>query len=707
MAKEEIIPKVVSAINGSTSINRVLGISFLLFLFYISISIASTTDLMLFLPNSYLTLPVLGIDLPLKGFYIITPIVLLLFHYNLLINLQLHCNKLLRIRELTDDKEQFLGINPFLVNYLIILAPGVRRNILKGITETVAFTLPLLVLCYVLFQFSDYHSISISSFHLCCILLDLYLVYTHTTSIRKVFNLDDQLKANKVSIDHKLLWWVVSQLNKLSKKRIGSKVYGYLKNAAQYQKENLLGALGVLYFTWFLLVATGSFGNLPGYWQILEYSFPRITLDQEVLVKLSEQQKLIETDWIGLNKEEQFQQYSSVAGLDLSNRNFKHIELEGCILINANLEDSDMQFANMQGSVFFGSNVNQCNFSHSDLSYSNLTNISGSGIFDFCDLISVDFSMANLKYSKFRYSECSHSTFDSTKLHGTNMTGANLGNTAILNSSFKYATMIGVSFWQANIVKSISESGNFVGCSFKHANIVDCDFIDSSFDGANFESSSITNSVFNTASFNGSIFRFSNIDSTLFTDSSFAQSFAFAFNGLVLWDSLEFKTNDVPIRNPEFDTTGRFFIHVIDSLKKNMTPDTMLISTSDSTFPPLSLFYAANNHIEEFPSSYIDSLSSIIPAPLDPIVFERHDHLITNYDSTFLRTRATIILENPGAALTMFGNSVFYEVDDDYYRGIEDTLLFNYVKKQKPQLFNLISKYIPNDAYLIKGGNSN
>jgi hypothetical protein len=76
------------ALNHSAERAQTLSFSFLTFMLYLAIATGTTTHRMLFL-ESPLNLPVLNIALPLLGFYVLTPIIFVVFHFYMLLNLVL------------------------------------------------------------------------------------------------------------------------------------------------------------------------------------------------------------------------------------------------------------------------------------------------------------------------------------------------------------------------------------------------------------------------------------------------------------------------------------------------------------------------------------------------------------------------------------------------------------------------------------------
>src|SRR5262249_13585070 len=77
-----------AALNHSAERVQTLWFSFLTFMVYLAIAAGTTTHRIVFL-ESPLKLPVLNIDLPLLGFYILTPIIFVVFHFYMLLNLVL------------------------------------------------------------------------------------------------------------------------------------------------------------------------------------------------------------------------------------------------------------------------------------------------------------------------------------------------------------------------------------------------------------------------------------------------------------------------------------------------------------------------------------------------------------------------------------------------------------------------------------------
>jgi hypothetical protein len=77
-----------AALNHSAERVQTVWFTFLTFMVYLAIAAGTTTHRMLFLKEP-LNLPVLNLKLPLPGFYILTPIIFVVFHFYMLLNLVL------------------------------------------------------------------------------------------------------------------------------------------------------------------------------------------------------------------------------------------------------------------------------------------------------------------------------------------------------------------------------------------------------------------------------------------------------------------------------------------------------------------------------------------------------------------------------------------------------------------------------------------
>jgi len=692
----------LSSINSSSGINRNLGLFFVAFLFYIAISIASTTDLMLFMPDSFIELPIIGINLPLKGFYVVAPFLILIFHYYLLLNLELHCQKLFQFSKEPESEEKAISLHPFIINYLITIKSGDRREILKFVIRISAFHLPLLTLFYILLRFADYQSYSISSLHMACIIIDLYLIYSQTPNIIKIFSVKNSPLAKKAGFGYMFLLWKFRLLNKLfRKKKFGTRTYVCYKNGIKHHFENVITLLGITYYIWFLMTISGYFGVLSGYWTILEYTFPKIIIENEVLVKYPEQKKLLQTDWLVLSKKEKLSKYPSVAGIDLSDRNLIYCNLSNCIMINAKLNYTDFNYSKLDNIILTGCSLYSTNFNSASLRYSDFSGANGSCDFTDADLTISNFSNTHLQ-GYFIRTELFSAIFDSSDLNNSRFTHANLSQVEILNSRFFATHFIGTNMQRSNIRNSTIDGCNFAGANIQNSQITNNKISDSNFDGTKLIFSDLSGTLFNTVSFNGAIFDSNKMNNTVICDSSFALS----FSGLILelkkffmdsflFNSVFINTGDSMVINPYYKEFNKETKSIIDSINQPNINDTILViqyllDLSDS-------YFLINSDTKYLPFKTIDSLRKLTPS-IDTSTLSPFCLIKAKYDKEFLEIRTKIIKSNPNAARSMFGAEIKYEQLNDgilVLTGLEDTLLFRHIKHSYPELLKKLIRTIP------------
>ncbi len=111
-------------LDDSSQHNRASWLLFLSVNAYILIAVFTTTDEQLFFNNSYLKLPLLGIEIPILWFYILVPFVVVFLHSNFVINLINHR----AILEQRNSGDKDIELFPFLYNFLF------RKNNRNGNT---------------------------------------------------------------------------------------------------------------------------------------------------------------------------------------------------------------------------------------------------------------------------------------------------------------------------------------------------------------------------------------------------------------------------------------------------------------------------------------------------------------------------------------------------------------------------------------------
>jgi len=179
-----------AALNHSAERVQTLWFSFLTFMLYLAIATGTTTHRMLFL-ESPLNLPVLNIALPLLGFYVLSPIIFVVLHFYMLLNLVLLArtaksfdNTLARaFPEDGDANENFrMRIeNTLFVQLLVggrLEREGINAKLLSWMALITLALAPVALMLMIQIKFLPYHSEAITWLHRGLLALDLALVWT-------------------------------------------------------------------------------------------------------------------------------------------------------------------------------------------------------------------------------------------------------------------------------------------------------------------------------------------------------------------------------------------------------------------------------------------------------------------------------------------------------------------------------------------------
>jgi hypothetical protein len=180
----------VDALNHSAERVQTLWFSFLTFMLYLAIATGTTTHRMLFLEEP-LNLPVLNIKLPLLGFYILTPIIFVVLHFYMLLNLVLLARTAKSFedslaRAFPEDGEPRETFRMRIENTLFVQLlvggrlerKGINAKFLSLMALITLALAPVALLLMFEVKFLPYHSEAITWLHRGLLALDLALVWT-------------------------------------------------------------------------------------------------------------------------------------------------------------------------------------------------------------------------------------------------------------------------------------------------------------------------------------------------------------------------------------------------------------------------------------------------------------------------------------------------------------------------------------------------
>lgn len=370
------------ALNGSAGLVRNLFLTFLLLGTYIAVTIGSTSDEQL-LRISPVTLPILDVDLPIVAFYAVVPWLLVLFHFNLLLQLYLLARQLhlfnAAVAAIPDEGErttQRVRLFPFpLVHMLAGVSDArVTRLLFSLIVWVTIVWLPLALIVSAQVRFLPYHDPTLIGWSRLAVLLDVGLLWTFWPLIESP------------SMQPAASWWGCairapkrwfSHLNALYGRLRQAEVQGtngsLWDSRARGSATLLFTSVLALGFSFVVAVVPGEPiegwvatvlpvpgsdrepgrgppGNLLTHWV---FDGPRAPLHRNL--ELAEHILLAEAvgpellrDLIGADEDQRSAVLARVSGIDLSGRDLRHANLHRAILPRADLRGANLDGADLR-----------------------------------------------------------------------------------------------------------------------------------------------------------------------------------------------------------------------------------------------------------------------------------------------------------------------------------------------------------------------
>jgi len=179
------IDKLQAAAEKSSGHVRNLYLFFLSFSLYLAIIFGGTTHEQL-LRAAPVTLPLFDVELPLKGFYLIAPALLVLLHFNLLVQCYLLASKLKRLDDAicglgSGDRQRIerarLDVFPFTQMLLGDHRSPLARRLPAIMAWVTIVVLPVVLLLFGQASFLPYHDIATTWWHRTLVVIDLVVLW--------------------------------------------------------------------------------------------------------------------------------------------------------------------------------------------------------------------------------------------------------------------------------------------------------------------------------------------------------------------------------------------------------------------------------------------------------------------------------------------------------------------------------------------------
>ena len=472
-----------SAADTAAGSLRGVYLTFLLTAVYIAVVVGSTTDMQLLLVSP-VNLPILNVGLPMVSFYTVVPWLIVLLHFNLLLQLTLLADKLHRLAALIDSvqdiderKEQRTRLFPFTFSYMLMATDQswYMRIFLSGFVWVTMVWFPLMLLVAMQVRFLPYHDLTITWIQRIAVLIDLFLLWifwprmlsgSGQIGLKKFFHaawsrvlwlaarmsrrteipaVSHQTSPGVLSLGITTILVVVFAfpITTIPGERMERIVTAMTPQWMQWQSDPLLSArAGYLRITHRLFEAPGSVlhRNLQLAEQMLVASAP--TPDQEALLR-------------NTSAESFYEAFEKIAGLGLTGRDLRYADMRGASLIKTNLRGANLEGVDLRGAILAGVDLrpleiadggacihNERQFIRVDINSSG--NDSGSpgssvDLLSLADLTpprgnSVHLCRASVQYAKLMNTTILHTDFHLARMDDADFTGSHLIDTPMVGA---------------------------------------------------------------------------------------------------------------------------------------------------------------------------------------------------------------------------------------------------------------------------------
>ncbi|MBF0457573.1 MAG: pentapeptide repeat-containing protein [Nitrospirae bacterium] len=400
---EAIEKKLKKSLDKSSSYNRNMLTIFLGILVYVFVTAATTTDMMLLIGSSMIKLPIIGYEVPLLYFCKYTPVIILIIHLNLLINLSLHAENYILWLKIGNNKPSYLV--PFVFNYSYKYEQSkLFDRVIKYFVVGLYYILPIYILVWTAYKFLPYHDRGISIYQNSIATIDGMMSFLFYLQIAKLNN-NIRLKQLYISFTVALIMTLLSWL-------IFCSVFVFSNS-----REDWLGLFHRNISLPRKTIVSKEISDV----MIIHYLHDNKTKNDA----LREQVEMLDLRGRDLS-------YSNFLVSTFINANLNNANLQGANLHDVNLPEANLQYAKLQGANLSGASLQGANLISANLQGVSLfgANLQGVSLFG-AKLQRVNLSGASLQGVDLSWARINCSTIDDT----TNLNGIYYDN---IDNLFKW-----------------------------------------------------------------------------------------------------------------------------------------------------------------------------------------------------------------------------------------------------------------------------
>jgi len=483
------------SLNDSATRVSAIWISYLAFGLYLLAATINVSHRQLFLADA-MKLPVLGIDLPLFGFFLFAPLLFVIFHVYVLVQLLLLSRTALAYNDAVDSAltsaEDRTRIRQRLANTLFaqLLAgsPREREGLLGVILKVMALATlavaPLLILLAFQIQFLPYHSTTITWAHRLFIIADWAAVLMFWPAI---MNPQREIETRLLKRPASAAPTIILVLFVVLVPSFPGEPQAPLTRAGRYfippSESKSPHCNGRSWFEW-LMPNNFDRISLPGEDLIEDDKIARAAKVRRLGRRFASQAELSRSfqnrdfscGWFvgsGLRYADfsgAVMHGASLGSADLEGATFISTQLQGANLfeakmprarfIGANLEGATLYLAQLQSASFGNSALSGANLSYGRLLGANLSNLRGYGVnFEYAEMTGADLRWSDLKGAKMNgarlrgadlsYARLEGADLKQARLDAANLSHAQLQGAQLGNTTAKLADLSDASLWRA------------------------------------------------------------------------------------------------------------------------------------------------------------------------------------------------------------------------------------------------------------------
>jgi uncharacterized protein YjbI with pentapeptide repeats len=507
------LDKLQDAANSASGHARNVYVTFLLFGLYLAIIFGSTTHEQL-LRESPVTLPLLGVGLPLFGFYWIAPALFVLLHLNLLLQFYLLSDKLHRFgqaleealarglldRRRADDRRAQLYPFPFSQMLVGRQHGRLMRFLLWLVVWLTVLVLPVLLLLMGQIRFLPYHDPWTTMWQRLMVAADLLLILIFWRAIRHPAD--------------RLLWhpgrWIWHQV-KVALPALAVLVLSFViftfpgdyaihdpsakepRDFGDPMEEAVLAPDGWLSWAYpksWLVDTTpevGQRGPVPIF-RPTQAVFNALPFLQRNLVV---REVNLVASWPSQGQIDQFGEdlawqnfgappdlrdrdlrYADLSRSILMRGDFRDANLQGADLWDANLQGADLRLANLRDASLGGANLRDTYLFVASLQGANLAAVDLRGaMLNSADLRGAGFHGADLRGAEVAGANLQGASFEITDLGPANLQGASLSGADLQGAVLRGANLQGASLGGASLQGADLEAADLRGASLQGAHL--------------------------------------------------------------------------------------------------------------------------------------------------------------------------------------------------------------------------------------------